>query len=112
VSGSAQLRGAKALLHDGGLRRIGQRSGDAGPDGAPRLRAPTPRQQEPAVAPVTVEHAAFVMEVIRLAGEMRLEGFLELTDVLGVARGRSILPARAMPAAPGEPIIASQRLET
>ena len=71
------------LLCDRPLRRVGQRSGDAG-----RAAAGAPHRdtaaQEPPVGAVLVADPVLVLKVIRLAGEMRLERLLERHDVVGM----------------------------
>src|SRR5216684_956391 len=74
---------AEPILRDRSLRRVGQRSGDAG-------RAPTRAShrdtatQEPPVGAVLVAEPVLVLKEIRLAGEMRLERLLELHDVVSM----------------------------
>src|SRR5437773_9429279 len=60
------------LLCDRSRRRIGQRSGDAGRAMAGASHRDT-AAQEPPVGAVLVTDPMLVLEVIRLAGEMRLE---------------------------------------
>src|SRR3989442_7818006 len=78
-----ELHAAQALLRDGRVRRIGQRPGKTGRTVTARSRGDA-AAQEPAIAAVLVTHAAFVMEVLGLAGKMRLDRFLEGTKILSM----------------------------
>ena len=71
------------LLCVASLRRIGQRSGDAGRAPA-RASHRDAAAQEPPVGAVLVADPVLVLKVIRLAGEMRLERCLERNDVVSM----------------------------